>query len=77
MPPEWSPRQRQLRTIALATLSALLVDLALFDIYGEVSDLLWLFAVGVGIFLISAIAITALLLLAIDRLRKGDSASPE
>jgi hypothetical protein len=74
-PSDWAARQRQLRNVALANLSALLVDLVLVNIHGEVSGALWLLAVGVGIFLIATIAITALLLLAVDRLRSEEPES--
>lgn len=76
-PNDWTPRQLQLRNVAIATLSALLTDLILVKSYGEVSETLRLIVFGVGIFLIAAVAITALLLLALDRLRTGEPSPAE
>jgi hypothetical protein len=72
MHPEWTPRQRQLRNTALATLSALLVDLVLIRVYGEVSGPVWTLFVVVGICLMGAVAITSLVLVAFDHLSKKE-----
>ncbi len=69
MPSEWTLRQRQLRDVAVATLSALAIDLTLVKIRGDFSGLRALLLIGLGVFLVGAVAITALLLLALDRLR--------
>ncbi|HJU52830.1 MAG TPA: hypothetical protein VJ815_10900 [Acidimicrobiia bacterium] len=55
----------------------MLTDLILVKSYGEVSETLRLIVFGVGIFLIAAVAITALLLLALDRLRTGEPSPAE
>ena len=67
--PDWTLRQSQLRHVAFATLSALAIDLTLVNIRSDVSGLTRMLLVGVGVFLVAAVAITALVLLAVDRLQ--------
>ena len=69
MPSDWTLRQRQLRNVAFATLAALVIDLTLVNIRSDVSSLERLLLVGVGVFLVGAVAMTALILLAVDRLQ--------
>ena len=66
---DWTLRQRQLRNVAFATLSALAIDLTLINSRSDLSGLLQLFLVGVGVFLVGSVAMTALVLLAVDRLK--------
>ena len=69
MPSDWTLRQRQLRKVAFATLSALAINLTLMTIRNDDSGLWGLLIVGVGVFLVGVVAMTALVLLAVDRLQ--------
>ena len=71
MPSDWTLHQRQLRKVAFATLSALAINLTLMNTRNDHAGLWGLLIVGVGVFLVGVVAMTALVLLAVDRLQTG------
>jgi hypothetical protein len=71
MATNWTQRQRLFRTIGIVSLVILALDIILVNVLGDVSDNWWVLLIGVGWFVVGAVAIVSFVWLLVDRNRSA------